>query len=97
MVLTTTLEKLRSATIAHTDAGPYYVVDGDTHSEAIVKGVVSKARPSLCRVDVEGEMFTTTTTRGFEKGDAVLCRLSLDYKKGMPVFTILSMRHEDGV
>ncbi|MFW5866069.1 MAG: hypothetical protein ACOCU6_03170 [Nanoarchaeota archaeon] len=90
----TTLDELRSATIAHTDAGPYYVLEGANHREAIVKGVVSKVRSSLCYVDIDGECFTTTITRGFKTGDSVLCRLSLGYGKNKHLFTILSMQHD---
>lgn len=90
MVMRTTLAKLREATIAHTDAGAYFVLNGTSCKEAVVEGEMVKVRPSLCYIEIEGEMFTAMKRKGVKVGDKVDCRLSLDYADGAPSFTILS-------
>ncbi|MGM5480878.1 MAG: hypothetical protein ACQESE_00540 [Nanobdellota archaeon] len=91
MVVETTLKKLREATVAHTDAGPYYVIDGNSCKEVIVKGVVRHIRPALCYIDIDGESFTTMKKQGIKQGDSVNCRLSLGYENDTKKFTILSI------
>ncbi|MFP4119085.1 MAG: hypothetical protein ACLFTH_03460 [Candidatus Woesearchaeota archaeon] len=91
MVTRTTLQKLDDATVAHTDAGPYFVIEGTSCKEAIVTGCVSKVRPALCYIEVEGKLFTAMKKRGLEEGDEVDCRLSLGYENGEKKYAVLSV------
>ncbi|MGM5480113.1 MAG: hypothetical protein ACQESC_01500 [Nanobdellota archaeon] len=92
LVVHTTLADLRKAVVAHTDNGPYFVLNDSSHNEAIVDGVVSKVRASLCYIDIEGEIFTALKKKDVVKGDIVSCRLSLKYTNNYPAFTILSFK-----
>jgi len=68
-----TLDTIRGMHIAHTDAGDFFMHEGNLLKEFYVKGKITKARAGLFFLSIDGERFTAHKQEGFEVGEEVGC------------------------
>lgn len=79
---TITFNELRSAPVAHTDAGDFVYLGGQPCSEVYIKGIISKARAGLFFLDIEGEKLSCHKQANFAVGEEVICICNPIIKEG---------------
>lgn len=86
-----TLDELRNAHIAHTDAGDFLFVRGRPEKEFYVAGRITKERAGLFFLEIDGEKFTTHKRFGFTVHDNVICIIQPLIKEGVVNLTVRSI------
>jgi hypothetical protein len=85
------LADISKCSIAHTDAGDYFIIDGELKKEFFVKGKIIRSRAGLFIIDIEGKEVSFNKRNGFSCDEEVLCLIEAGLNKDTLTVRVLNV------